>query len=61
MNIGVVGVGRLRTRYGGLKNRGGKPYKRMKASGKMIRLITKKKKIESDFTKELKMKSKVET
>lgn len=36
---GVVGVGRLRTRYGGNKNRGMKPFKRKKASGKMIRLM----------------------
>jgi small subunit ribosomal protein S19e len=35
----VVGVGRLRTRYGSKKNRGYKPEKFMKASGKMIRVI----------------------
>ncbi len=35
----VVGVGRLRTRYGSRKNRGMKPEKFMKASGKMIRII----------------------
>jgi len=36
---GVVGVGRMRTKYGGLKNKGVKPFKRKKASGKIIRLI----------------------
>lgn len=35
----VVGVNRLRTRYGSLKNRGYKPEKFRKASGKMIRVI----------------------
>jgi len=36
---GVVGVERLRTRYGGRKNRGVKPAKFKKSSGKMIRLM----------------------
>lgn len=36
---GVVGVERLRTRYGGRKNRGVRPAKFKKASGKMIRLM----------------------
>lgn len=36
---GVVGVGRLRTRYGGRKKRGVKPEKFRKGSGKMIRFI----------------------
>lgn len=36
---GVVGVGRLRTRYGSRKDRGGKRAKFFKASGKIIRLI----------------------
>ena len=36
---GVVGVGRLRTRYGGRKNRGMKPEKFKKGSGKHIRII----------------------
>lgn len=36
---GVVGVNRLRTRYGGRKNRGGQPARFRKASGKMIRII----------------------
>jgi len=36
---GVVGVGRLRTRYGGRKNRGMKPEEFRKASGKIIRVI----------------------
>jgi len=36
---GVVGVGRLRTRYGGKKNRGMKPEEFRKASGKIIRVI----------------------
>jgi small subunit ribosomal protein S19e len=36
---GVVGVGRLRTRYGSKKNRGVKPSKFRKASGKIIRSI----------------------
>lgn len=36
---GLVGVGRLRTRYGGRKNRGVKPEKFRKGSGKIIRVI----------------------
>ena len=36
---GVVGVGRLRTRYGGKKNRGSKPSEFRKASGKIVRVI----------------------
>lgn len=36
---GPVGVGRLRTRYGGRKNRGMKPEKFRKGSGKIIRFI----------------------
>jgi small subunit ribosomal protein S19e len=36
---GVVGVERLRTRYGGRKNRGVRPARFKKSSGKMIRLI----------------------
>lgn len=36
---GVVGVGRLRTKYGSRKNRGMKPEMFRKASGKIIRLI----------------------
>jgi small subunit ribosomal protein S19e len=36
---GVVGVGSLRTRYGARKNRGGRPSKFKKASGKIIRTI----------------------
>jgi small subunit ribosomal protein S19e len=36
---GVVGVERLRTRYGGRKNRGGRPARFKKSSGKMIRLM----------------------
>jgi small subunit ribosomal protein S19e len=36
---GVVGVGKLRTRYGSRKDRGGKPDKFCKASGKIIRVI----------------------
>lgn len=35
----VVGVNRLRTRYGSKKNRGYKPEKFKKASGKIIRTI----------------------
>ena len=35
----VVGVNRLRTRYGGRKNRGMKPEKFHKAGGKIIRTI----------------------
>ena len=35
----VVGVGRLRTRYGGRKNRGVRPARFKKSSGKMIRVI----------------------
>jgi len=36
---GVVGVGKLRTRYGSRKNRGGKPDKFKKSGGKIIRVI----------------------
>ena len=36
---GVVGVNRLRTKYGSRKNRGMKPARFKKASGKMIRVI----------------------
>jgi small subunit ribosomal protein S19e len=36
---GVVGVGKLRTRYGSKKDRGGKPDRFRKASGKIIRVI----------------------
>lgn len=36
---GVVGVGKLRTRYGSKKDRGGKPDHFYKASGKIIRVI----------------------
>jgi len=35
----VAGVSRLRTRYGGKQNRGYRPEKFKKASGKMIRVI----------------------
>lgn len=35
----VVGVGRLRTKYGSKKNRGSKPEKFRKAGGKIIRVI----------------------
>jgi len=36
---GVVGVERLRTRYGGRKNRGVKPARFKKSSGKMLRVM----------------------
>jgi small subunit ribosomal protein S19e len=36
---GVLGVSRLRTKYGQRKNRGTQPARFKKASGKMIRLI----------------------
>jgi len=36
---GIVGVERLRTRYGGKKERGQRPPEFRKGSGKMIRLI----------------------
>ena len=36
---GVVGVSRLKTKYGGRKNRGMKPEEFRKGSGKIIRLI----------------------
>ena len=36
---GVVGVGKLRTRYGGRKDRGVKPKEYRKGSGKIIRVI----------------------
>ena len=35
----IVGVERLRTRYGGRKNRGMKPARFKKSSGKIIRLL----------------------
>lgn len=35
----IVGVNRLRTKYGSKKNRGYKPEKFMKSSGKIIRMI----------------------
>lgn len=38
----VVGVGRLRTRYGGKKNRGMQPSKFFKGSGKIIRILLQK-------------------
>ena len=37
----IVGVGRLRTRYGGRKNRGSKPAEFRKSGGKIIRTILK--------------------
>ena len=37
----IVGVGRLRTRYGGRKARGSRPAEFRKASGKIIRTILK--------------------
>ena len=36
---GVIGVEKLRTRYGSKQNRGGKPFKFQKGSGKIIRTI----------------------
>jgi len=36
---GIVGVGRLRTRYGGRKKRGSKPSEFRKSGGKIIRTI----------------------
>ncbi len=36
---GVVGVGKLRTRYGSRKDRGGKPDRFRKSGGKIIRVI----------------------
>jgi small subunit ribosomal protein S19e len=36
---GVVGVERLRTRYGGRKNRGVRPARFKKSSGKMLRVM----------------------
>ena len=36
---GIVGVGRLRTKYGSRKNRGMKPEVFAKASGKIIRIM----------------------
>jgi len=36
---GIVGVGRLRNKYGDRKNRGSKPEKFAKGSGKIIRVI----------------------
>ena len=37
--VGVVGVQRLRTRYGGRKNKGVKPSKFARGGGKVIRVI----------------------
>ena len=37
--MGVVGVERLRTKYGSKKNRGMKPERFVKASGKILRTI----------------------
>jgi len=39
MKMGVVGVERLRTKYGSKKNRGMKPERFVKASGKILRTI----------------------
>ena len=36
---GIVGVGRMRTRYGGRKDRGMQPPKFVKSGGKVIRMI----------------------
>ena len=36
---GVVGVGKLRNKYGSRKDRGGKPDKFVKSGGKIIRVI----------------------
>ena len=36
---GIIGVNRLRTRYGGKKNRGSRPEEFRKAGGKIIRTI----------------------
>jgi small subunit ribosomal protein S19e len=36
---GIVGVERLRTRYGGRKDRGMKPAKFVKGGGKIIRVV----------------------
>ena len=36
---GIVGVGRLKTRYGGRKNRGVRPERFRKGSGKIIRVL----------------------
>ena len=36
---GIVGVGRLRNKYGDRKNRGSRPETFVKASGKMIRVM----------------------
>ena len=36
---GVIGVNRLKTKYGGRKNRGTKPAEFRRASGKIIRVI----------------------
>ncbi len=36
---GVIGVGKMRTRYGSRKDRGGKPDKFFKSGGKIIRVI----------------------
>lgn len=36
---GILGVGRLRTRYGHRKNRGMKPARHYKGSGKIVRLL----------------------
>ncbi len=39
-NHGPVGVSKMRSRYGGSKNRGRKPFRFTKASGNILRKIT---------------------
>lgn len=51
----VVGVNRLRTRYGGRQNRGAKPEKFKKGSGKIIRTILQQAE-KADFVEKIKSK-----
>lgn len=53
----TVGVNRLRTKYGGKKNRGYKPEKFYRASGKIIRTILQQSD-EAGFTEIIKPKTK---
>ena len=51
---GITGTGKLRTYYGGRKNRGVRPEKKMKASGKVIRTCLQLLEKEGLLTKEKK-------
>jgi small subunit ribosomal protein S19e len=57
---GPVGVERLKTKYGGRKNRGVKPQKRIDASGKVIRVALQQLE-ESNFVQKKKGKGRIIT